>query len=111
MSATVTLSLLEQRLALRRQMSEQREVIALQLTPARLDADRLVSGSQLRQSAFGRNSVYPRSLTMRWLTQNPAPLIKLATSAATWLLGARYSGILKDGMQFLKMVRAGATLR
>ena len=112
------LSLVEKRLALRRQIAEQRAVIVLRLTPARLGSDPLVQGSLVGNSlvgnllgAFAPRSTYPRSLTMRWLLKNPATVTKLTERATTWLLGARYSGVLKDSMQFLKMVRAGATLR
>ncbi len=95
-------SLLEQRLGLRRQLAEQREIIAFQLTPS----------YQLRQSSVsGKDLTYPRSLTMRLLTRNPAPVIKLAIGVATWLLGKRVSGMLQEGMQFIKILRTGATLR
>ncbi len=99
--AAAVLSLEAQRLALRRQLAEQRELIAYRLAP----------NSQLRLSASGQNAAYPRSMTMRLLIRNPAPAIKLAIGVATWLLGARLSGVLHEGMQFIKMVRAGATLR
>ena len=99
--AAAELSLEEQRLVLRRQLAEQRELIAYRLTP----------NSQLRLSASGQNAAFPRSMTMRLLTRNPAPVIKLAIGVATWLLGARFSGVLLEGMQFIKMIRAGATLR
>lgn len=94
-------SLREQRLELRRRLREQREIIAFKLTPHR----------ELGHSATGTNLVYPRSLTMRLLRHNPAPVIKLAIGAASWLFGARVSNMLQDGMQFLKMVRTGATHR
>ena len=93
------ISLQEQRLQIRRQLAEQREIIAFRLTPS----------NQVRLSAS--DAIYPRSLTMRLLTRNPAPVLKLAIGVATWLLGARISGVLHEGMQFLKMVRTGATLR
>ena len=107
------LSLVEKRLALRRQIAEQRAVIVLRLTPARLGSDPLVQDDLVGNllGAFAPRSTYPRSLTMRWLLKNPATVTKLTERATTWLLGARYSGVLKDSMQFLKMVRAGATLR
>ena len=94
-------TLQEQRLGLRRQLAEQREIIAFQLTPSH----------QLRQSGTGRDLSYPRSLTMRLLTRNPAPVLKIAIGVATWLLGNRVSGMLQEGMQFIKMLRTGATLR
>ena len=97
----VILSLLEQRLALRRQLADQREIIAFRLTP----------GNQLQHSSTQSGLSYPRSLTMRLLRQNPAPVVKLVVGIATWLLGKRFSGVLQEGVQFLKMVRTGATLR
>ena len=99
----VTPSLEDQRLALRRQLADQREVIAFRLTP----------GNQLQRADTDNSTslTYPRSLTMRLLRQNPEPVIKLAVGLVTWLLGKRFSGVLQEGMQFLKMVRMGATLR
>jgi len=91
-------SLLEQRLALRRQLADQREIIAFRLTP----------GSQLRLNASAQGMSYPRSLTMRLLTKNPAPVIKLAIGVATWLIGKRLSGALHEGMRFIKMLRTEA---
>ena len=93
-------SLQEQRLALRRMLAEQREIIAFQLTPR----------YRLQQSNAGTALAYPRSLTMRWLSQNPAPAVKLMLGIATWLLGARVAGAVHDGMKFIKMLRTGATL-
>lgn len=94
-------SLQEQRLQLRRKIAEQREVIAFQLTPS----------YKLPHAESGMSVVHPRSLTMRLLRQNPAPILKLAIGAASWLFGPRASKMLNEGMQFLKMVRTGATLR
>ena len=94
-------SLQEKRLQLRRRLSEQREVIAFKLTPHR----------ELRHSASGTNLAFPRSLTMRLLRHNPAPVIKLAIGVASWLFGARVSNMLQDGIKFFKMVRTGDTLR
>ena len=107
------ISLLEKRLALRRQIAEQRAVIVLRLTPAGLGSGPLIQSNLVGNllSAFAPRSTYPRSQTMRWLLENPATVTKLANRAATWLLGARYAGVLQDGVQFLQMVRAGATLR
>ncbi len=94
------ISLQTQRLALRRLLAEQREIIAFQLTPH----------YRLQQSNSAMGLTYPRSLTMRLLSQNPAPALKLIVGVATWLLGARVANVLREGMQFLKMVRTGATL-
>lgn len=94
-------SLQEQRLSLRRQLADQREIIAIRLTP----------GNQLQHTNTSSSLTYPRSLTMRLLTQNPAPVIKVVVGVLTWLLGKRFAGVLQEGMQFVKMVRTGATLR
>ncbi len=95
------LSLLEQRLALRQQLEDQREIIAFRLTP----------GNKLRLKGPDESASYPRSLTMRLLTKNPAPVIKLAIGVATWLIGSRLSGALHEGVRFIKMLRSEATLR
>lgn len=105
MSLPVTISpapkpLQEQRLELRRMLAEQREIIAFQLTPR----------YRLEHSNSGTAQAYPRSLTMRWLSQNPAPALKLILGIATWLLGARVAGAVRDGMQLIKTLRTGATL-
>jgi hypothetical protein len=71
-SSTPHISLLEQRQNLRLRLQAQRQVIARQLEP-----DSAVSGS------------YPRSRTMRFLTQRPALIIRVlaglaAVLRATW---------------------------
>jgi len=60
--------LVEQRLSLRRQLQAQRQVIA----------------QQLGQES-GMNGSYPRSRTMRLLTQQPALIIRLLVGLATLL--------------------------
>jgi hypothetical protein len=66
------ISLAEQRHCLRRQLQAQRQVIAQQLGPT--------------ESAM--NGSYPRSRTMRFLTQHPTPIIRLLLGVVT-LLRAR----------------------
>jgi len=69
MSSITDTSLVEQRQSLRRRLEAQRQVIAQQLG----------QGS-------GMNGSYPRSRTMRFLTQQPAPLIiRLLVGLATLL--------------------------
>ena len=68
MSSTTAISLVEQRESLCRRLQAQRQVIARQLGP---------------ESAMNGN--YPRSRTMRFLTQQPAPIIRLLVSLATVL--------------------------
>jgi hypothetical protein len=71
MSSATDISLVEQRQSLRRQLQAQRQVIAQQLGP---------------ESAM--HGSYPRSRTMRFLTQQPALVIRLLVGVAT-LLRAR----------------------
>lgn len=67
MSSTPDISLLEQRQSLSRQLQAQRQVIARRLEP-----DSAMNG-------------YPRSRTMRFLTRQPAPLIRLILGVAAVL--------------------------
>jgi hypothetical protein len=66
-SSSTDISLLEQRQSLSRQLQAQRQVIAQRLEP-----DSAIHG-------------YPRSRTMRFLTRQPAPLIRLILSLAAVL--------------------------
>lgn len=71
MTSITDASLVEQRQSLRRRLQAQRQVIA----------------QQLGQES-GMNAGYPRSRTMRFLTQRPALIIRLLVGLAT-LLRAR----------------------
>jgi len=88
-------SLLEQRLMCRAQLAKQRQVIAFQLTPKLALTHKEVSAAQ-----------YPRSLMMRFLTQNPGSAYRLILPVATMLIGARTLGVLSTGLQIYKMFRA-----
>lgn len=68
MSSTPDLSLIEQRQSLRERLQAQRQVIAEQLGP-----ESAMPGS------------YPRSRTMRFLTQQPALIIRLLIGLASLL--------------------------
>jgi hypothetical protein len=68
MTSITDTSLVEQRQSLRRQLQAQRQVIAQQLG---------------RES--GMKASYPRSRTMRFLTQRPALIIRLLVGLATLL--------------------------
>jgi hypothetical protein len=68
MTSITDTSLVEQRQGLRRQLQAQRQVIA----------------QQLGQES-GMNAGYPRSRTMRFLTQRPALIIRLLVGLATLL--------------------------
>ena len=65
MSSITDTSLIEQRQSLRRRLQAQRQVIA----------------QQLGQES-GMNGSYPRSRTMRFLTQQPALIIRLLVGLA-----------------------------
>jgi hypothetical protein len=65
MSSITDIPLVEQRLSLRRRLQAQRQVIA----------------QQLGQES-GMNGNYPRSRTMRFLTQQPALIIRLLVGLA-----------------------------
>jgi hypothetical protein len=69
MSSTTAISLVEQRQSLRRRLQAQRQVIAQQLGPE-----------------SGMHGSYPRSRTMRFLTQQPALTIRLLVGLATLLM-------------------------
>ena len=71
MTSITDASLVEQRQSLRRRLQAQRQVIAQQLA-----------------QETGMNAGYPRSRTMRFLTQRPALVIRLLVGLAT-LLRAR----------------------
>jgi len=71
MTSITDASLVEQRQSLRRRLQAQRQVIAQQLA-----------------QESGMNAGYPRSRTMRFLTQRPALVIRLLVGVAT-LLRAR----------------------
>jgi len=68
MTSAANSSLVEQRQRLRQRLQEQRQVIA----------QRLGSGSRVQ-------SIYPRSMTMRLLTQRPGRFIQLLLMFATLL--------------------------
>jgi hypothetical protein len=68
MSSITDTSLVEQRQSLRRRLQAQRQVIARQL------------GQESRM-----NASYPRSRTMRFLSQKPALMIRLVVGLATLL--------------------------
>jgi hypothetical protein len=68
MSSSTDTSLVEQRQSLCGRLQAQRQVIALQLVPE-----------------YGINGSYPRSRTMRFLTQQPALIVRLLVALATLL--------------------------
>lgn len=89
MSPKPDLTLPEQRLALQQRLRAQRQMIAQQLGPA----PRMDTG-------------YPRSMTMRFLTRQPALVTGLLAQAAAVLFGARYFKSLSASLALAKLVRA-----
>ncbi|MBC7984887.1 MAG: hypothetical protein H7Y02_13655 [Candidatus Obscuribacterales bacterium] len=87
-------SLVEQRQVLRARMRAQRELIAQRLTP----------DNELPND-------YPRSKTMRFLTQHSGLVSSVFAGAATVLVGGRYFKSLSTTLSMLRMVRAVAANR
>lgn len=85
-------SLIEQSQALRQQLREQRRRIKQQLAPA----------PRIMQTA------YPRSMTMRFLMQRKALVARLATEAATLVLGARLLKSVAVALSVARIVRSSA---
>lgn len=93
------LTLLEQRLACRAQLAKQRQLIAFQLSPKLALTHEEVKASR-----------YPRSLTMRFFSQNPAPAFSMILRLGKMLIGGRASGVLSTGLQIYRMFHAGKKL-
>lgn len=91
MTSPPELPLAEQRQALRAKMREQRQLIAEQLGPAP-DA----------------NGSYPRSKTMRFLTQRSGLVATLLAEGVALLVGARYAKSMTAVMALARVVRAAA---
>ena len=91
MSTHSTIPLAKQREVLRQQMLAQRQVIAeqLELTP-------------------GVKNGYPRSMTMRFLTQRPALIAKLLTGIATLFVGTRLIKAISAALVLARMVQSVA---
>ena len=84
--------LAEQRQALRKKLREQRQLIAEQLGPGP-DA----------------SSAFPRSKTMRFLTQRSGLVATLLAEGAALLVGARYAKSVTAVMALARVVRAAST--
>ena len=92
MTSPPELPLAEQRQALREKMREQRQLIAEQLGPAP-DA----------------NGSYPRSKTMRFLTQRSGLVATLLAEGVALLVGARYAKSMTAVLALARVVRAAST--
>jgi len=85
-------SLLEKRQILRGELIAQREVIAEQLDPT-----------------SKANTVYPRSMTMRFLTEHSTLAGGVLAGVATLLIGARYYKSIAGALTMFKVVRSVAS--
>lgn len=91
MSSRAANALIEQRQALRRRLSLQRLRIGHLLAPA------------------AGHSVFPRSMTMRFLTRRPAVAMRLLSEIGLLLLGPRLVRALGTGLLLARIGRAVAT--
>ena len=87
-------SLIEQSQALRQQLRVQRKLIKQQLNPV-----------------SSMNNSYPRSMTMRFITQRPALVAGVVTEVATLLLGARLLKSMAAALSVARIVRSSANAR
>jgi hypothetical protein len=87
-------SLIEQSQALRQQLRVQRKLIKQQLNPV-----------------SSMNNSYPRSMTMRFITQRPALVAGVVTEVATLLLGARLLKSVVAALSVARIVRSSANAR
>lgn len=92
MSTPTSLARQEQRQALRRRLFLQRLRIGHLLAPQTSD------GGQ-----------FPRSMTMRLLTQHPAAAMRVATQAALMLFGPRFISTLSGALLLAKLLRSTTT--
>ncbi len=81
--------LAEQRESLRYRLSAQRRQIAIRIDPP--------------------NVAYPRSVIMRFLTQQPALAARLFVGIATLLIGARYLKSITSAWTVAQLVRSAAS--
>jgi hypothetical protein len=88
---TATASLAEQRRLLRDELGAQRQRLAQQLAAA---------------AAGGLGSGYPRSVTMRWLMDEPALVTKLVQR----LVGARVAGAVPAVLAVARFLRSAVAL-
>ena len=87
-------SLIEQSQALRQQLRVQRKLIKQQIDPV-----------------SSMNANYPRSMTMRFITQRPALVAGVVTEVATLLLGARLLKSVVAALSVARIVRSSANAR
>ena len=83
------LTLAEQRQQLREKIQSQRALISLQLGPIRVES-----------------TSYPRSNTMRFLTQRPGLAVKLLTEFAALFAGARFIKSIGTAFGFARILHS-----
>ena len=91
MSSIPEISLAEQRLELRQKMAEQRQHISHLVDP---------------DSGAEANNQFPRSMTMRLITQHPAGTLQVVSKIALLLLGTRTIRSLSTVLMVSKIVRS-----
>lgn len=91
MTSITDVPLGEQRRALRERMRAQRRLIAEKLGPAP-----------------ATSSGYPRSRTMRFLTQRPGLAVTLLAEFAALLVGARYAKSMTAVLALARIVRSAS---
>ena len=84
-------------------------VMQRQILRRRLQAQRSVIAHQLVAGVAVDNS-YPRSMTMRFLTQRPALAGRLLTGAATLLVGRRLLRTLTVALAVAGIARAASAI-
>lgn len=89
MTSNTEQTLAEQRLALRTKLLTQRQLIEHKLGP-------------LTEATGG----YPRSMTMRFVTRQPALVAKLLVGVATLFLGVRIYGSITVAFSVARIVRS-----
>lgn len=92
MSTLTALARLQQLQALRHRLLLQRQRIGHLLAPE-----------------VGGDNQFPRSMTMRLLTQRPALAMRLASQAALMLFGPRFIGTLSGALLVAKLLRGTVT--
>lgn len=94
MTAFTGSSLEERRNELRQQLIDQRHLIAVQL-----------------EQSHVANHQYPRSMTMRFLSQRPALAAELLSGIATFWGGGKFFKMLSSTVAVMRIVRAAVSER
>ncbi len=87
-------TLIEQREILRRKLLTQRILIARQIDPSPAESN-----------------VYPRSMTMRFLTQRPELALKLLAEFAAMMVGARFFRSMNTALAVARILKSASVTR